>query len=306
MKRLIIYFFLFSPILFFYSCDLQQEVDLNLPEFEPGVVVESYLEPGNPYFAILVESVSYLGSSEISFVRNAEVNIRYKGENIQLIPFSIPVDIELPTNGLIDTSLLRSLTPIIGDSLHFYASLDIVPEDFEENFILNIKTETGQELTASTLIPRPIAIDTMEYRFDDEDSLAFVLTKWQDPADEVNFYRRVLDKTLVIEEFDEDGNVVDTLIDSEEIQDFIIDDDIENGQLITIGTDFEFERGDTLTATTFHISQEYYRFIETSDAAFVANLSPFGQPTLIESNIEGGTGVFAGFTRAIKVLVIPE
>ena len=306
MSRYIKSLLFLSPIFLFMACSLQQEVDLNLPEFEPGVVVESYLEPGLPFSAILVESVSYLGSSEIRFVKNAEVTIKYDDQEVVLIPLGVPVDINLPNNDIIDTSFLRILTPIIGDSLFIYASPTTVPELYNTEFKLEIKTQDGQELTASSFIPRPIPIDTMEYRFDDEDSLAFVLTKWQDPGDEVNFYRRLLDKTLYEKELDEDGNVIDSTLTSEEIQDFIIDDDIENGQLITVGTDFEFEVGDTVTATTIHITPEYYRFIETTDAAFVANLSPFGQPTLVESNIKGGTGIFAGLTRAIKVLVVGE
>lgn len=288
------------------ACSLQKEVDLELPEFEAGVVVESYLEPGSPFFAMLVESVSYLGSSEINFVKNADVFIRYNGTEVQLIPFAIPLNINIQENDLIDINLLRTLRPIIGDSVYFYASLGEVPALYDKPFELEVRTPNGQVLTSSTQIPRPIPIDSMEYRFDDEDSLAFALTKWQDPADEVNFYRRVLDRSYTEEGFDSTGNSLGLIVRSDEIQDFIIDDDIENGQLITIGSDFEFVRGDTITATNYHITAEYYRFIETSDAAFIANLSPFGQPTLIESNIKGGTGIFTGFSRTNRILVIGE
>lgn len=288
------------------ACSLQQEVDLELPEFEPGIVVESYLEPGSPFFAILVESVGYLGSSEVRFIKDADVYVRWNGNEVQLTPIIIPLDINIQENDLIDIALLRSLRPIIGDSVYFYANLNNVPEEFDAKFELEINTQDGQVVRAETRIPRPIPIESMEHRFDDDDSLAFSLTKWQDPGDEVNFYRRLLEKSYTEEVFDSLGNSAGLVVRNDEIQDFIIDDDIENGQLITIGSDFEFERGDTTTATNYHITQAYYRFIETTDAAFVANLSPFGQPTLVESNIEGGTGIFTGFSRTSFSQVIGE
>lgn len=290
----------------FTACSLQKEVDLDLPEFEAGVVVESYLEPGSPFFAILVESVSYLGSSEVSFVKDADVYVRWNGNEVQLTPFVIPLNVNIQENDLIDIALLRSLSPIIGDSVYFYANLNDVPAEFDATFELEINTVDGQTVTANTKIPRPIAIESMEHRFDDDDSLAFSLTKWQDPGDEINFYRRILEKSYSEETFDSLGNSLGLVVRNNEIQDFIIDDDIENGQLITIGSNFEFVRGDTTKATNYHITQAYYRFIETTDAAFIANLSPFGQPTLIESNIKGGTGIFTGFSRTSFSQVIGE
>lgn len=301
--NILLFFFL---LVSFSACSLQKEVDLDLPEFEAGVVVESYLEPGSPFFAILVESVSYLGSSEINFVKNADVFVRWGGNEVRLTPFVIPLDVNIQENDLIDIALLRSLRPIIGDSVYFYASLTDVPEEFDQVFQLEINTQDGQTLTADTRIPRPIPIDSMEYRFDVEDSLAFSLTKWQDPGDEVNFYRRILEKSYSEEVFDSLGNSLGPIVRNDEIQDFIIDDDIENGQLITIGSNFEFVRGDTTIAINYHITEAYYRFIETTDAAFIANLSPFGQPTLIESNVKGGTGIFTGFSRTSRSQVIGE
>ena len=300
--RSLIYLYI-AFILLFSSCSLEQEVDLNLPEYEPQIMVECYLRPGQPYVMTLTESVGYFGDIQISFIKDATVTITRPGETIPLVPIGVPVDAQIP-GGLVDTSFLNSLKPIIGDSLFFYATAAAVPEEYDIEYQLLIETKDGRKLRASTVIPKPVPIASMEYKFND-DSLAFVLTRWQDDPDQVNFYRRILleRRQRII---DLPGGMKDTVYNSREEQNFIIDDDIENGQLITVGTNFEYELGDTLIAQVQHITGDYYRFIETSDAAVIANLSPFGQPAIISSNIEGGMGIFTGFTIEEMVLVVGE
>jgi len=46
MRLYLIFLSLLSLLL--TACGLQQTVDLDLPEYEPEVVVECYLEPGQP------------------------------------------------------------------------------------------------------------------------------------------------------------------------------------------------------------------------------------------------------------------
>ena len=43
----------------FASCNLEKEIDLNLPEFKSQLVVECYLEPGKPYRANVFRTTSY-------------------------------------------------------------------------------------------------------------------------------------------------------------------------------------------------------------------------------------------------------
>ena len=300
--RLLIFTYI-GTIFFLSSCSLEQEVDLNLPEYEPEIMVECYLRPGQPYIMTLTESVGFFGDIKINFVKDAVVKITHEGQTVTLASVGVPINTQLP-GGIVDSDFIKSLRPIIGDSLFFYVSLATVPAEYDSEYQLEIETRDGRELSASTIIPRPVPISSMEYKFND-DSLAFVLTRWQDDPDEVNFYRRILLKRRqrLIEQ---PGSVVDTVYDSREEQNFIIDDDIENGQMITVGTNFEYELGDSLIAQLQHISGAYFRFIETSDAAVIGNLSPFGQPAIITSNIKGGTGIFTGFTVEEMVLVVGE
>ncbi|MEL6674383.1 MAG: DUF4249 domain-containing protein [Bacteroidota bacterium] len=286
------------------ACNLQQEVDLDLPEFEPQIVVESYLQPGQPYLLVLTESVGYFEDIRLQFLHDATVSIEFEGGSVELGEFGIPLDFQIPGGAGIDTSLLQTLGPIVGDSLFVYTSFALVPELYEKDFTLTIKTADGRDVTATTHIPAPVSLDTMEYRFND-DSAAFVLTKFQDDGEKVNFYRLQLDEWISREVEDSNGQTV-LEATRREVFDFNIDDDIENGEQITVGTAFDYQVGDTLVSTLYHIPPEYYYFLETSTAAIIANLSPFGQPASIQSNIEGGSGIFTGYSIRNRAVIIGE
>jgi hypothetical protein len=264
------------------SCDLQKEVDLDLPEYEPEVVVESYLTPGQPYILSLIESVPYYDNIRIKYISDAEVKITYQDKVVELVSFGIP----LP-----DTSMEASqLTSIVGDTIFSYIALELVPEVYYEDFNLEITLANGEKITATTQIYPAVKIDTLEYRFND-DTLAFLLTKFQDDPERSNFYRITL----------HEGN-----LNNNPDQDFAVDDILTNGTQFTFGTGFEYEIGDTLIRTLYHITEDYQRFIETSDAATAANLSPFGQPASLYSNINGGQGIFTGITSDQKSIIIEE
>lgn len=267
-------------LLLFSACDLEQEVDLKLPEYEPQIIVECYLQPGQPFTLSLLRSVGYLDPVEVDYVKNATVTISYGGQTEELSMFALPLSIAGPA--------FETQSPVFGDTLFFYASINTVPADYEVDFKLEITGPDGEKLSAITKVLAPVEIDTLEYKFND-DTLAFVLTKFPDDPEQDNFYRRVL----------HEGS-----IENEAEQDFTIDDDIANGQQITFGTGFDYEIGDTIISTIFHITEDYYDFRETSEAAFTANLSPFGQPARISTNIQGGIGIFTGITFDRKQIII--
>lgn len=263
------------------SCDLNRSIDIDLPDFESEVVVECYLQPGQPYLLTLTESVSYFEPAQLTYVKNAEVEITYKGESVQLEQ----VALALPP-GIQELQILR---PLVGDSLFFYTSVEPVPFEYDEDFFLNITTQEGKEILGITSIPSPVSIDTIEWRFDDDDSLALTLTRFQDDPSMDNFYRRTLHVSSVQVEPD---------------QDFFVDDRVFNGERAVFGSGFDYERGDTLIFTLYHITEDYFNFSETKDAAITANLSPFAQPAELKSNIQGGIGIFTGFSSDRQQVII--
>ncbi|MEM7655254.1 MAG: DUF4249 domain-containing protein [Bacteroidota bacterium] len=285
------------------ACNLTQEVEIELPEYEPQIVVESYLRPGLPYLVTMVESTSFFDDVELDYVRDATVTISHEGTTDTLLP--IEIDLNTPgLEGVLDTALLKTLEPIIGQGIYLYGALQLVPEVYNEPFELSIKTQDGRELSATTYIPEPVAQDSFKYRFN-EDSLAIVLTQFTDIAGEVNFYRRVLEEREPRISENTDGTQDTTWVDDVE-QEFILDDDLGDGEPFVFGTTFEYQAGDTLFSTIYHITPEYYRFLETRDAAITASFSPFAPPAVVSTNIEGGAGIFAGFTGERLMLVVGE
>ena len=271
------------PLLFvilgIQACGLEREIDLELPEYDPEIVVEGYLEPGQPYFITLVESVGYLGTPSIQFVRDAEVTITYQGQ--------------------VDTLQFVEL-----DTLSFYLSTTRAPADYDTDFFLKVNTREGKEVTATTRIKPPVAIDSLAYRFND-DSLAFVLTYLTDDPIQKNYYRRILWKrvlnydTLSVAPLE-----VDSTWQSWVQQAFSFDDRAVANNQIALGTAFDYEKGDTLISQIYHITEDYFNYLESVDAAVQANLNPFGQPSTIITNIKGGLGIFTGFTKTEETVVI--
>ncbi|MCI4671239.1 MAG: DUF4249 domain-containing protein [Bacteroidia bacterium] len=290
--------------LFLASCgNLQQDIEIDIPEYDPQLVVECYLQPGLPYFLTLTRSQPYFDDIRVDYIEDAIVTISHSGGTDTLDEFNL--DITDPTLGLLaDTAILNTFSSIFGDQLTFYASLRPVPELFNEDFNLEIKTLDGEVLTAKTQILNPVPIDSLVQELD-EDSLAFILTYFTDEGDRTNYYRRVFEAQRPV--IDSTGTEPDTTFEFRIIQDFVVDDDIFDGQPFAFGTDFEFAIGDTIRSTLYHMTQDHFEFYNTQAAAVQASLSPFGQPAVVHTNISGGRGIFTGLVFSQETYVIqPE
>ncbi len=283
MKSINIYF-LFLIAIVFASCNLEKEIELELPEYERQTVVECYLEPGLPFTLLLTKSdgfFSSFGDLDESFLTNlleegAEINIKYGNETVILAN-------EFAFN------------PFTG-KLFNYSSSEIVPEDFESEFSLEIKTADGELITSKTKIMPQTPIDSLLIQFEpfaDVDTAARVLTYTTDDVDVANFYRFIL--------------AVGEIPEVE--QDFVVDDELLESEISVFGTNYSFNPGDTITSTFIQISQDYYRFKNSVDNSVASNGNPFGQPGVISSNVEGEKspmGIFTGFVRDTKVEIVPE
>jgi hypothetical protein len=276
------------------ACSLQQEVDLDLPAYEPKTVVESYLQPGQPFAAVLTQSVGFFDTLSLRYVRDAEVTISYGDQVDTLRPLEVDIESEFLTQ-LIDTALLANFGPLFGQSLVVYASLTPVPQRYDYTYRLQVRTDQGDTLSASTTIPPPIEFNDNAYRFN-EDSLALLVTSFPDNPNQANYYRRLLQQRVER----------DSVWGTRTQQDFVLEDGFSNGEMVTFGTAFDYEQGDTLISSVYHITRDYWLFAETRDDAIAASLSPFAQPALLHTNIQGGQGIFAGLSFTTDTIVIGE
>ena len=263
------------------ACNLDQPIDLQLPEYESRLVVECYLEKGRPFGVLLTRSSGYFdpfgqtGNQLLSELLEGGATVRIK-------------------QGTKVFRLENKLTLDRFTGKFFNYSLDLpVPENYDEPFELEIITLDGDLITASTHLLPVVPIDSVvvEYKTEGE-PLARVLTYFTDIPGQTNFYRRMIHESS---------------LDSLPIQDFTTSDRVVE-DVVVFGTGYDFEEGVSVVNTIFHISEDYYNFLESVQGAIQANGNPFAQPSPIISNIESDIDAFGIFTTISydrRVTVIP-
>ncbi len=285
------------------SCDLTQQIEIELPEVESEVFVEGYLEPGNPVAVVLTQTVGFYDDLRLIYVKDAIVSLSYNNQTDTLISLEIP----LSTPGLellLDTASVNRFRNFLGEEVVLYGTLAPVPALYDTPFTLRVTTQEGEELLATTYIPRPVEFEEPIVRFNDEDR-ALILTRFQDDPNTRNFFRRVLSVREPEITENEDGTQ-DTVWVTNVEQDFLADDQLNNGEIQTFGTLYDYQVGDTITHTIISVTEAYSEFATTRDAAIGASLSPFGQPARLKGNIEGGQGIFTGQSRARQMTIIKK
>ena len=262
------------------SCgSLEKEVEIDLPEYESQLVVECYLEAGEPFTLLLTRSAAYfdpLPTETFDFVESiledsAAISILHNGVEYQL-----------------ENQLF--FNPVTS-KLYNYFTPELVPEDFDNDFQLTITTADGEVVTSSTRLLPAVPIDSNVVEFEPEvDTLARLLTYLSDDLTQSNYYRRTLHE-----------NSLDTL----NYIDFTTVDDFFDDETFVFGTGFDFVEGDTLFTTVYHIDREYFDFLESVFFAQDANGNPFGQPAAINSNLTGDAiGIFTGLSYTREMVIV--
>lgn len=270
MTRRTIYTLFLPLLVLLASCGMEQEVEVKLPPHESQLVVECYLEPGKPLRAVVLESVSYFNEPELPLVPDAEVFITYRGKRIKL-PFS---PVQNKQTGKYYTHRLSE-------------KLDLQPGDVVG---LEVKDGKGRHVTGTTTILGKVPIEAVEWKFNEKDK-AYLLTSYQDDPNMENFYRYMVHR--------------DSLTNSSD-RDFISSDRLTNGQRVSYGSAYEYEEGDTLVVSLYHIEQQYYDFLGSVSDARNANGNPFAQPSRIVSSVKGGIGIFTNLAYNRKTVVITK
>ena len=260
MKNIPVYFGLLTLIL--GACNLTKDVTIDLPEYDRQPVVECYLEPGKPFRLLLTQSYSFfdplgLDSSflEKTLLQGATVNITYNNKTVNL-----------PNQLAFEPSPLKIFN---------YSASEIVPADPGVEYTLNITLSDGSTVTGKTIMLPMVPIDSIPVEFNTEiDTLARTLMYITDDLSTVDFYRRMLHY----------GNL-DSLA-----QDFTTSDRFSTTSKVAFGMGYDLTSGDTVINTIFHITPEYYDYLESVQLAVVSSFNPFSQPSVIKSNVTG-TGI---------------
>ncbi|MFN0035020.1 MAG: DUF4249 domain-containing protein [Saprospiraceae bacterium] len=258
-----------AAVVFLLSCNLTKDVEIELPEYDRQPVVECYLEPGKPFRLLMTRSYAFFDTLGLSstFLQNtlldgALVTIAYNGQTDTL-----------------KNQLTTDFNPI---KIFNYIGQNTVPATPGTEFVLNIRLADGGEIRANATMLSRVPIDSVVVEFSpDVDSIARALTYINDDRNQENFYRRLLNY----------GS-----LDSIPDQDFLVTDRFSLTSLIVFGTGYDLKEGDTIFNSIFHVTRDYYDFMESVQIAVNGNLNPFAQPSPIKSNVSGSAnpvGIFA-------------
>lgn len=261
------------------ACGLERDIDLKLPKYEKKLVVECYLERGQPIRLLLTESQEFLDNNlQVPDVKDAQVIIRNNDEIISL-----------SYNPTIDT---------VFNKFYNYSSNYIIPNNPTGTYELEIIDTKGRKITGSTQFLEILPIIETTWEFEDKDkeikndtAKAFLLTRHPISPSGDN-YRLIINK--------KDGAVYRNEID------FIYRGITATDGQISIGTSYRFKDKDTIQVLLYHIERQFYTYIRSVEDARDAAGNPFAQPSPILSSVKGGLGIFTTAQYNEKSLIIKK
>lgn len=256
-------------LVFLSSCgSLEKEIAVPQPPYDQQLVVECYLETGKPYRMALTESVRYLADPQVPIVSNATVKISHDGQTEEL--------------------LYKPLIDSVNRKGYNYTLDKEVSNGPDTEYTLEVTDPKGRKVTGSTRFPSFVPLKEIAWSFNDKDK-AYLTVRFDDPPDVKDYYRFVITR--------------DSLTGDVETN-FTLEDRFATNNEITLGTGYEYEDGDTLIVSLFHIDKAYFDFLESANDAAGANGNPFAQPSLVKSTVQGGIGVFTALVYDRKQIIV--
>ncbi|WP_187263311.1 DUF4249 domain-containing protein [Pontibacter beigongshangensis] len=268
MKQRLFFSYMLLLALLATACDLQKDIEVELPPYEPELVVEGYLEYGKPYRITVLESSSYFDKPEVPLVPDAKAYITFRGRRIELH--------------------YQPHADQVHNKYYTHRSDEVMRGRPGDVYTLEVSDDRGRKVTAVTTILPHVPIDTIEWRFNTREE-ALLLTSFQDDPDRANYYRYVVHRDSV---------------ERASAREIVTDDGLTNGQLVTLGGGYNYAKNDTLIISLYHIEEKYHDFLRSTSDAKSSNGNPFAQPSRIKSTVEGGIGVFTNLVYDRKMIII--
>jgi len=259
---------LFFVLLISFGC--QKSIPLNLPKYEPKMVLEFYLQDEQPLTCLLQESINYSDTAKLKLIDNALIVLSY--------------------NGINDTLFNR---PYIDQKLgKFYNYSNPKKIKLLPNITYNVyvKDAIGRELRGQTRVKEIVPIQNLTYQYNESSKVKAIMS-FNDEVSTNNYYILVTFRNT-------------PFLGKGKLRDIRINDILFNGKPFSYDTGFNFEKGDTITGHLYHLTDEHYQFAESVSNARGANGNPLAQPANIISNVTGGIGVFSTLNYDEKVVII--
>lgn len=286
---------IFLPVFILLGC--QKDIEFELKEADPKMVVEATIENGMPPIVILTRTVGYFStiSPQIlseSFVHGAEIKISNGSKNHLLKEYSIPLGLGYSYYYYsIDSSNLS--TAFIGE--------------LDKKYSLTIFS-SGEEYSAITRIPRITkVIDSLWWKkvpSDTSNTKAIVMVRETDPpgyGDYVRYWTKRNSESF----YPGLASVYDDLIVDGSTYDLAVEPGINRNE----GYNEDkraFKKGDTVSLKISNIDRATFDFWRTMEYTYTSVGNPFSAPTKVQSNISNGAlGYFGGYASQVRTIIIP-
>lgn len=312
-KNIVPVFLSLLMMVFLLSCE--KDIIIDLPDAEVKLVVEGNIEQDRPPFVILTKSSPYFEPTDLTslrqlFVSGALVTVSNGTNTVQLT--------EICTDQLPD-SLLPAVAELIGVSLTnlqtfgfcVYTTLDTTMYgEIGKSYNLYIEAD-GKVATSSSQIPSLVYMN--RYWYKDQpgfSNFGYLWFELSDPPQYGNAYRvftkRVGKDSRFIPVF---GSVFKdqfingltfegTFARGQEVNSQAPDDLAETSEY--------YQQGDTVIIKFCTIDMPHFNFWETFEMASFSSGNPFSAPTMVETNINGGLGVWGGYGVTYDTLVLVD
>jgi hypothetical protein len=295
--RIQVLFVLLLVALALPSCE--KNISIALPPATPQIVVEGNIETGKGAYVVLTKSSGYFAPFDTasvlnSIVKNAVVLVS-DGVHTDTLPMIIDV---VPKNNYLYTTFFpvyyKKANPTVIGQVGGTYSLTVLAE--------------GKKLSSVTTLPPPVKLDSVWFKLQPpNDTLGFIWAHLSDPASQQNFYRwfakrKTKDKKYLAP-FGSTFN--DKFINGTPFS-FAYARGEEPGSQAPDDKNKEsgyFKKGDTVIVKFCSIDFYAYSFYSSYEAAGANAANPFGSPSNIKSNIQGGLGVWAGYSTTFDTLV---
>ncbi|NPA33684.1 MAG: DUF4249 domain-containing protein [Chlorobi bacterium] len=306
----IILAFLMATVL---SCS--EEIDVELPQPEKlHYSVEGFIEDGQPPIILLTKTLAFTSVINIDtlinrFVSGATMYITTEGTTYQLQEIKVK-DLPPAIQKEIATAFGFSDPEPIAELSFYTTRFTPLPElvgKAGNTYHLTIISPDGKDtLTATTYIPaRKLKLDSL-WTKSVNDSMANMWAIYSDPpeiGDIVRYYTSI------------NGGPFCAPFGG------AIDDRYFNGATITIELDRGvcnrqdpeeynpetfglYHIGDTVVVKWCNIDEYQYKFWLTFEGALTAIDNPFASPVRIESNVNGGYGIWGGSNCSFDTIVV--
>jgi len=279
--------------LIFFSCE--KDISIDLPKPADKLVIEGRIETGQFPFVILTKNSPYyetfytndLGSY---FVHGAKIIVT-----------------ELSGETVLKTDTLQEIIlDTLGVKVSVYVSFGI-RGTVGRSYFLSV-TADNQQVSSVTTIPDSYPLDSVWVKYDVDPlkpELVKLMCRYADPAS-LGQYVRYFTKRNSEPFYPGLNSVFEDAVVNGTTFDFPLDRGLNRNTEDAFKDYGYFFRGDTIEVKWCNIDRAQFDFWRTMEFELGSQGNPFASPTQIQSNIEGGLGIWGGYSTSFKKIIVPE